>query len=188
MMEVRTARKRERKVVSEILATAFAADPVVRWLLPTAGHDSRMFFALAAHIHAAPECADLALEDARPRGAALWDPPGHSLSLRQGLLGFSRLLLAMGAGFRRGVLLERAFTRARPPGQFWYLAQIGASAPGRGVGSALLEHRLSMIEGPAYLESSNVRNVPLYQRFGFEVSQEISLPEDGPALWTMLRP
>jgi hypothetical protein len=188
MMEVRTARKREHKVVSEILATAFAADPVVRWLLPAAGHDSRMFFALAAHIHAAPGCADLALEDARPRGAALWDPPGHSLSLRQGLLGFSRLLLAMGAGFRRGVMLERAFARARPPGQFWYLAQIGASAPGRGVGSALLEHRLSMIEGPAYLESSNVRNVPLYQRFGFEVSQEISLPEDGPALWTMLRP
>jgi hypothetical protein len=30
MMEARTARKRERKVVSEILATAFAADPVVR--------------------------------------------------------------------------------------------------------------------------------------------------------------
>ena len=56
------------------------------------------------------------------------------------------------------------------------------------MGSALLEHRLSMIEGPAYLESSNVRNVPLYQRFGFEVIQEISLPEDGPALWTMLRP
>jgi hypothetical protein len=56
------------------------------------------------------------------------------------------------------------------------------------VGSALLEHRLSMTEGPAYLESSNVRNVPLYQRFGFEVIQEISLPEDGPALWTMLRP
>ena len=94
----------------------------------------------------------------------------------------------MGSGFRRGVVLERAFTRARPAGQFWYLAQIGASTPGRGVGSALLERRLASIEGPAYLESSNLRNVPLYQRFGFDVIEEISLPEDGPTLWTMLRP
>jgi predicted N-acetyltransferase YhbS len=94
----------------------------------------------------------------------------------------------MGSGFRRGVVLERAFTRARPAGQFWYLAQIGVSTPGRGVGSALLGRRLASIEGPAYLESSNLRNVPLYQRFGFDVIEEISLPEDGPTLWTMLRP
>jgi hypothetical protein len=44
------------------------------------------------------------------------------------------------------------------------------------------------MEGPAYLESSNLRNVPLYQRFGFDAIEEISLPEDGPTLWTMLRP
>jgi hypothetical protein len=188
MMEVRTGRKRERKVASEILATAFATDPVIRWLLPTAGHDSRRFLALAAHIHGAPGCADPALEDARPRSAALWDPPGHSLSLRQGLLGFSRLLLAMGAGFRRGVMLERAFARARPPGQFWCLAQIGAPAPGRGVGSALLEHRLPMIEGPAYLESSNVRNVSLYQRRGGQVQAAGRCPaRRGPGSWTVRR-
>jgi len=26
------------------------------------------------------------------------------------------------------------------------------------------------------------------ERFGFDVIEEISLPEDGPMLWTMLRP
>jgi hypothetical protein len=43
------------------------------------------------------------------------------------------------------------------------------------------------MEGPAHLESSNLKNVPLYQRFGFEVIEEIPLPEDGPTLWAMLR-
>ena len=188
MLEVRAARARERAVVSRTLATAFAADPVVRWLMPAGGRDVRMFRALATHLHAAPGCSDIAFEDAEPTGAALWDPPGHRLSYRQQLWAVSSLCFAMGAGFRRGALLETAFARTRPPGRFWYLAQLGASTPGRGVGSALLEHRLSQLDGPAYLESSNILNVPLYQRFGFDVLEEITLPEDGPRLWTMLRP
>jgi hypothetical protein len=69
----------------------------------------------------------------------------------------------------------------------WRGAQLGAATPGRGVGSALLEHRLAGITGPAYLESSNQRNVSLYGRFGFEVIQGIPLPDGGPTLWTMLR-
>jgi hypothetical protein len=147
MLEVRGATARDRGTISMVLATAFAADPVVRWLVPKAGRDVQMFRALAADLHAARDCADLALDNGEPVGAALWDPPGHRVSFRQGLVGLSRLSLAMGSGFRRGAVLERAFTRARPAGQFWYLAQIGASTPGRGVGSALLERRLASIEG-----------------------------------------
>ena len=188
MLEVRTATAQDREAISTVLATAFAADPVVRWLMPNTGRDLQMFRVLTTHLHAAADCADIALNNGDPVGAALWDPPGHHLSLRQGLVGLSKLFFVMGSGFRRGVALEHAFTRARPAGQFWYLAQIGASTPARGVGSALLGHRLASIEGPAYLESSNPRNVPLYQRFGFDVIEEISLPEDGPTLWTMLRP
>jgi hypothetical protein len=188
MLEVHRATVQDRRAISRVLATAFVADPVVRWLLPSTGRDVQMFRALTTHVHAAPGCSDIALNNGEPVGAALWDPPGHRLSLGQGLVGSSRLFLAMGSGLRRGAVLERAFTRARPAGQFWYLAQIGASTPGRGVGSALLERRLTSVGGPAYLESSNLQNVPLYQRFGFELIEEISLPEDGPTLWTMLRP
>lgn len=147
-----------------------------------------MFRALATHLHAADGCADVAVDPGGVVGAALWDPPGHRLSLGQALVGASRLLAAMGpSGFRRGAMLETAFARARPAEGLWYLAQLGAVTPGRGIGTALLEHRLAHITGPAYLESSNQRNLALYERFGFTVIQELSLPDGGPTLWTMLR-
>lgn len=178
---------RDRGAISRTLAAAFAVDPVVRWLMPNPGRDARMFRVLAGQLHAAPGCADVAVENGCVVGAALWDPPDHRVRPGQALIGLSRLLTAMRwSGFRRGAVLESAFTKARPVQSFWYLAQLGAAPPGQGVGSALLEHRLASITGPAYLESSNQRNLPLYQRFGFEEIQEISLP-DGPTLWTMIR-
>ena len=39
---------------------------------------------------------------------------------------------------------------------------------------------------PAYLEATNKRNLPLYRRQGFEVREELDLP-NGPRLWTMWR-
>lgn len=190
-MMVRTATVQDRAIIGKALATAFAADPVIRWLMrtPAPARDAAMFRILAAQVHAAPNGADVAVEHGYVVGAALWDPPCHSVPLGQALVAAPRLLAAMRwSGFRRAIVLEAAFTKARPVGSGWYLALLGAVAPGQGVGSALLEHRLTSITGPAYTESSNPRNVPLYQRFGFDVIKEIALPEGGPTLWAMLRP
>lgn len=37
------------------------------------------------------------------------------------------------------------------------------------------------------LEASNLANVPLYERYGFEVRGSFILPEDGPEVFTMWR-
>ncbi len=41
---------------------------------------------------------------------------------------------------------------------------------------------------PAYLESSKLANVPLYQHFGFHVAATLGLPEGAPVVSTMWRP
>ena len=53
------------------------------------------------------------------------------------------------------------------------------------VGAALLRSRLRRCdkEGlPAYLESSKLENVPLYQHFGFHVTGALGLPEGAQAV------
>jgi len=43
---------------------------------------------------------------------------------------------------------------------------------GQGIGAALMRHALERVDAerlPAYLESSNSRNISLYRRFGFEL-------------------
>jgi ribosomal protein S18 acetylase RimI-like enzyme len=62
--------------------------------------------------------------------------------------------------------------RYHPQEPCWYLPLIGVDPAhqGRGHGSALLRHALERVDRerlPAYLESSNPRNIPLYERHGF---------------------
>jgi ribosomal protein S18 acetylase RimI-like enzyme len=73
----------------------------------------------------------------------------------------------------------------------WYLFILGVeqAAQGQGLGSALLAHMLARVDAdgmPAYLESSNERNLALYGRHGFRVTAEVVIP-GGPRIWPMWR-
>src|SRR5262249_8485856 len=73
----------------------------------------------------------------------------------------------------------------------WYLPLIGVdpACQGKGFGDALMAHALARCdrEGtPAYLESTNPRNISLYRRHGFEALGEIRVGES-PPLVPMLR-
>ncbi|WP_280177443.1 GNAT family N-acetyltransferase [Microvirga pakistanensis] len=73
----------------------------------------------------------------------------------------------------------------------WYLPLIGVD-PARqrkGYGSMLLAHALRACGAtgtPAYLESSNPENIPLYQRHGFKVLETIQVGTSPPVI-PMLR-
>ena len=127
-------------------------------------------------------------------GAALWDAPGTwRLSRRETLSLVARSAPGIGRG--RGQLVGDALTeieRAHPTEPHWYLAVLGVRAErrGHGTGSALLKPGVARADAdglPCYLESSNPRNVALYERHGFEVTAEHWLP-DGPVMTLMWRP
>lgn len=74
----------------------------------------------------------------------------------------------------------------------WYLQVIGVDPAFRGKGHAgrLLGSRLERIDRerlPCWVETQNVRNVALYERFGFRCVQEGVIPGTAVHLWSMLR-
>ena len=127
-------------------------------------------------------------------GGAIWAPPDawrvpFTASVREGpgmvrVFG-GRLPLA----FRARLRMEKVHPR-KPP--HWYLAIMGVAPErqGRGIGSKLMHPALETLDAegtPAYLEASTVRSRTLYERHGFEVTGEFSVPSGGPTLWQMWR-
>ncbi len=82
---------------------------------------------------------------------------------------------------------------SHPEERHWYLPLIGVDPAmhGRGIGSALLTHALRRADAdgvPAYLESSNPRNIDLYQRHGFEILRTIQVGSSPPVVPMLRRP
>jgi len=80
---------------------------------------------------------------------------------------------------------------AHPHTPHWYLAFVGTRPEGRGRGLAsrliaVVTDRCDAEGIPAYLESSDPANVPLYERHGFAVTGEVDI-EGGPTIPLMWR-
>jgi len=193
---VRPATRRDVPAMSRTLGRAFYDDPVMMWMLPDADVRKRklhkLFASLTTHHHLARGGVEVATDGDGIGGAALWDPPGEWKTTRaEELRAMPGLLLAFGTSLRRGLEVEELMKAAHPEEPHWYLAIIGSDPDvrGEGFGQALMSSRLDRCDAehaPAYLESSNPDNVPYYQRFGFEITGEIAVP-NGPKLIPMWR-
>lgn len=127
-------------------------------------------------------------------GAALWNPPGgRPHGLRADLSLMPTLVQVAGlSGMSRAISAFSLAEKKHPKEPHYYLLGIGVdpSRQGQGVGSSLLApmaERLDHEGVPGYLESSKERNLPLYERFGFRVTEVLQLPKGGPKVWPMWR-
>jgi ribosomal protein S18 acetylase RimI-like enzyme len=190
---VRHAREEDFDALAEVLARAFADDPVTAWFFPGArtrlARARRLFVIRLRQL--APQGAIFTTAD--HAGAALWAMPARWREDGQAL---RALLPAAPVILPRPLRALRASARIdahHPAEPHFYLSVLGTD-PGRrgeGVGSALLEPVLARCDverRPAYLEASRERNVAFYERHGFAVRTRIELPGGGPPLWLMWRP
>ena len=124
--------------------------------------------------------------------AALWLPAGTTLGDDVWDPLIDKLGVALDGEFERLATLAGMFEEVHPSDiDHWYLLAIGVrqSRQGAGLGGTLLEHTLRLADErsqPAYLEASSPRSRDLYERYGFEVTMTLTLP-DGPDIWPMWR-
>ena len=125
-------------------------------------------------------------------GASLWFPPGTlALSRRERLAETGSLLPEGADSLGRGARWERLLARHHPREPHWYLQTLAVApvAQRRGVGTALIAPGLERADADGvgvFLETQRESNIPYYRRFGFELTEEISL-SDSPPLWLMWR-
>jgi GNAT superfamily N-acetyltransferase len=194
---VRAARYDEAALLGELLADAFAEDPVFAWLIPPQlpGRDNRMltFFTSVSrgYLRGGKPC--YLTGDAS--AAALWAAPGGwAMPLTQLILEAAPTGLAFRGRLFRALRTQTQIARlhAGQSPAHWYLGYLGArhGRQGQGLGTQLLREVLARADTdgvPAYLESSNERNLPLYERNGFRVIGELQALGHGPAIWRMWR-
>ena len=184
--------------IARLLAASFARDPVFEWLA-RAGAKRPMalqrFFYWVLRERMIPSGETWITPDGM--AAVAWIAPyaearpttfldeARLLPVILGLTGLTR--------FARGAAMAAAMDEAHPKEPFFYLAFIGVAPrfQGSGLGSALLEESIARVDAagaPAFLENSNPRNIPLYERFGFRVEREVIARRGAPPLFAMWRP
>ena len=197
-VELRPLARADVAEAARVLARAFREDPVSGWVLPDPGSRERRlrryFLTLMRHQMLGLDGAQTALVDGSIAGVALWLPPGHLMATaREKFAALPGFALAYGRRLGAASELVQSMYKVHPKEPHWYLDMIGTDPDrrGLGVGAALLRSRLRTCDEqrmPAYLESSNPGNVPLYEHFGFEVRDGLRLPEGVPEVTPMWRP
>jgi ribosomal protein S18 acetylase RimI-like enzyme len=173
------------------LTLAFAADPASRWLFAEADSFLRNFpkFARALAGPSLQSGTGLAME--HYAAVALWLAPGEGPDEKT-LGELIETTVAREKQDDMAAVVEE-MGRYHPQEPHWYLPLIGVepSRQGQGLGSALLRTSLSRCDAdglPAYLESSNPKNQPLYERHGFQAIGEIKIRNCPPIVPMLRRP
>ncbi len=188
--EIRPVQQSEADRLAATVTLAFCADPAARWIWPDANQHISALMPLVGAFG-----GEAALENGTAHvigdflGVAIWLQPGVGLDEE-----------AMGEIFAKHVkephlsavnALFEAMADYHPQEPHWYLPLMGVDPAywRRGLGSALLQHALSVCDRnrtPAYLEATSPASARLYQRHGFEVLGEIVIGSS-PPLFPMIR-
>ncbi len=194
-MNARVALPSEVDAVARALARAFQDDPVFSWLIADdAARRVKLPKFFAAMLRGQHLRHELTYTTDEFAGGAAWDPPG---AYKVGLWDQARLAVPMlsvfGSKIFRTLSLLSAIQPKHPVEPHYYLFAIGTDPDfqNRGVGAALMAPVLARCDAekvPAYLESSNERNLPFYRRHGFVATGEVVMPKGGPKLTLMQRP
>lgn len=191
MTNIRIAGPDDAHEAGRILGLGFSDDPVMSWVFEADDRAEKL--EAVFRFIAAEATIDLGATYLAEGSCACWTPPGAPDWPDERGERFMTILNDRCRPEEVGRLLamNEVMDEHHPTDDHWYLGMI-ATVPdrrGQGMGGQLMTEALAAVDAaglPAYLESTNPRNVSLYLRHGFEVTGELQIP-DGPSMTAMWR-
>ena len=187
--KVETATASDEPSIVDVIVLAFSADPAARWTWSEPDQYISHFpdFVRAFGGKAFASASAYYVDNCA--GAALWLPPDIHPD-EEMLTDLIKRTASEHCQSEAFAVFEQ-MGRYHPNEPHWYLPLIGVdpSQQGKGYGSALMKHGLIPCDRDsklAYLESTNPRNIPLYERHGFELLGTIQVGTS-PPIFPMLR-
>jgi ribosomal protein S18 acetylase RimI-like enzyme len=186
---VKTAIESDETGVIDALRLAFVADPAVRWVWPDPQKYLSHFSSFVKAFGGKAFACETAYYIGKYSGVALWLPPNVHPDVEQ----LIALLQSTGSDDAKmyGPEIFKKMDSYHPKEPHWYLPLLGVDPLhyGKGLGTTLLQHALAACDRDnkfAYLESSNLKNIPLYERHGFELLGTIQVGTS-PSIYPMIR-
>ncbi len=187
--QVQVATASDEPQAIDVIALAFSSDPVVRWFYPDAHQYLTNFPAFIRAFGGRAFENGTAYHVDGFMGAALWLPPNVHPDEEE-VVGLIQRTVPEEAQEDLLSILEQLGS-FHPSEPHWYLPLIGVDPAHqrKGHGSALMKHALIPCDKEnkfAYLESTNPANIPLYERYGFELVGKLEVGT-APPLYPMVR-
>ena len=191
--DIRVVTVDDADVAALVYARGFHDDPLWAWAFPE--EDARLEQQRAFWRF----CVEEAIRypwtflGANDRTTTCWIPPDGTELSDEGMARFEPLLVELlGAGATPVIELFEKLDATHPHDEPHFYLSLFATEPaarGNAPGQMLLQHNLALIDeegGSAFLESSNPRNIAMYERHGFRVIQTVEGPPGCPdfaGLW-----
>lgn len=197
MTTIRPATAVDRATLADSLASAFSEDPLFNWMAAAGPNKPlepkvRIIFDTFLKLDLG-RSEHLVFTDEDGIGVAIWKAPNKwKMPTGDMLRALPAILRAFGTKAPRMIGAFNAIEKVHPKEEHYYLEGLGTrqDMQSKGIGSAVLRHMLDRCDSegmPAYLESSNPRNVPFYARHGFDVTGEIVVGKGAPTVTAMWR-
>jgi GNAT superfamily N-acetyltransferase len=185
----RQATAADAPAIARTLRAAFDHDPFWTWLI---GDRAGACVGAITGSGAARHPEQFTVTDDL-QAAAWWHPPGEwRLTFPEILRLLPDVLPTARLGAIRLLRMSALVERQHPPEPAAYLGYLGAApaSQGQGRGAAALAPALAVCDAfgwPAFLESSNPRNLPFYRRQGFVDRPALRVPAGCPVVTPMWR-
>jgi len=177
-------------VLASVLGRAFVTEQMMQWPLgPGEDMEARTVRAFEYFLENLIELG-IVWEAGAGMGAAVFVPPDQLSAWEDAQRHDRRVHALTDDGGHRWDAFWTWIGSKVPNEPLWHLDSV-AVAPemqGRGLGSALIEFGLARARAAGngvFLETGTPRNVPLYERFGFRVIEDVDAPRGGPHIWFM---